>query len=284
MPRALCLPLTAVLLVLLAACGEGLSTDALARAGAGVDDDTTAAFRSFLAESYAEDMARDPLTASYRGIDSGNDRWNSVAEAFQAETRALAEARLLRLRSFDGAALDERDRLSRELFERSIERFLAQDAFRHHDPVITHHYGPHTAVPSALINIHQVASVADAEDYLARLRAVGAYFDEVIEQLAIRTRKELVLVDWMYPKIIEAARNVISGEPFEAGDPSALWADYRGKVAALAVDAATRQRLLAQGRTVGVVTHVEAIKERIETRIEVAPQGGGRSRVRVTAG
>lgn len=41
------------------------------------------------------------------------------------------------------------------------------------------------------------------------------------------------------------------------------------------------EALQATGRQVGVVTHVEALSERIAARIAVEPQGGGKSRVRV---
>lgn len=43
------------------------------------------------------------------------------------------------------------------------------------------------------------------------------------------------------------------------------------------------EALQATGRQVGVVTHVEALSERIACRVVVEPQGGGRSKVRVIA-
>lgn len=42
------------------------------------------------------------------------------------------------------------------------------------------------------------------------------------------------------------------------------------------------ERLQATGRRVGVISHVEELKERIAVKVQVAPQGGGRSRVEVT--
>lgn len=41
------------------------------------------------------------------------------------------------------------------------------------------------------------------------------------------------------------------------------------------------ERLQSQGRQVGVISHVEAMQDRIAVRIRVERQGGGRSRVRV---
>ena len=47
----------------------------------------------------------------------------------------------------------------------------------------------------------------------------------------------------------------------------------------LAIDAL--EGLQSQGRQVGVISHVEAMKDRIPVRIIVAKQGGGKSSVRI---
>ncbi|MEN2978222.1 AAA family ATPase [Tistrella bauzanensis] len=44
------------------------------------------------------------------------------------------------------------------------------------------------------------------------------------------------------------------------------------------------ERLQATGRRVTVISHVEALKDRIPVQIQVVPQGGGRSAIRVVAG
>jgi exonuclease SbcC len=43
------------------------------------------------------------------------------------------------------------------------------------------------------------------------------------------------------------------------------------------------EALQTQGRTVGVITHMEVMKERIPTQILVEQQGGGRSRLRLAS-
>ncbi len=44
-------------------------------------------------------------------------------------------------------------------------------------------------------------------------------------------------------------------------------------------------RLHAQGGVqVGIISHVEALRERIEARVVVEPHGGGRSRLRAELG
>ena len=193
---------------------------------------------------------------------------DSVSEAFQDETRAINERRLARLQTFDRDALPADERLSWDLYKLNLERLLARDAFRHHDFVITQFRGPHTQVPSVLINIHRVKSQADAEDYIGRLERVGDYFDQVIAQLEIRTEKGLTLADWQYPQIVQSARNVITGVPYDdSGEDSTLWADFQDKVAGLALDGETRERLLAEART-ALVEVVEPAYERLIAAVE----------------
>jgi len=61
---------------------------------------------------------------------------------------------------------------------------------------------------------------------------------------------------------------VISGVPYEAsGEDSTLWADFQDKVAGLALDEATRERLLAEART-ALVEVVEPAYERLIAAVE----------------
>ncbi|MEP4486829.1 MAG: DUF885 domain-containing protein [Halioglobus sp.] len=209
-----------------------------------------AAFRAFLDENYAVDMARYPLSATYRGIKTNQDKWNSAAESFRQETRVLNEARLQQLAEFDRAALDTANQLSYDLYKLGLERSLVSDDFRHHQFAIQQFRGPHTSVASSLINILRVNELKDAQDYIARLNGVGIWFDQVIEQIEIRTQKNFLLADWQYPPMIQSSKNVITGAPYdESGKDSTLWADFKGKVAALDVDEATRETLLVEART-----------------------------------
>lgn len=232
---------------------SGAATAAADRMGVNVstvEQESPAGFREFLEEAYAQDMERYPLTATYRGIKTNNDKWNPVSDSFQQETRTLNQARLRQLRQFDRDSLSESEQLSYDLYRLNLERRLASDEFRYHHYVIHQFSGPHTRVPSTLINIHRVADRQDAEDYIGRLRNVATYFDQVISQMAIRTEKGLFLADWQYPQMLEAAQNVITGAPYDdSGTDSTLWEDFKGKVAALDLEDDGRAVLLDEARS-----------------------------------
>lgn len=49
----------------------------------------------------------------------------------------------------------------------------------------------------------------------------------------------------------------------------------------LAMAISVLEQLQAIGRRVGVISHVEELKERIAVRVEIMPLGGGRSSIKV---
>ena len=53
---------------------------------------------------------------------------------------------------------------------------------------------------------------------------------------------------WVYPYVINDAKNVMSGAPFVAGKDSALFADLKAKVGKLSVPQAEKTRLIEAGR------------------------------------
>jgi len=268
-----------IALTALAACSkptQDVAPEANASVEAGVTEQTQqsseqARLQRFFEQSYAEDMQRYPFTASYRGIKDQHDQWNSYAEAFQDETRAINEARLEFLNAIDADQLDADSQLSLSLYRRDLERRIMLDDFRDQDYVIHQFWGPHTTVPSSLINIHQVTDVADAEAYIGRIRNVSVFFDEVIEQLNIRTEAGLTLVDWMYPQILDAAKNVITGAPFEAAgedtEDSAIWADFQEKVASLDIEPAQRTQLLDAAKK-ALIEQLQPAYQRLIAAIE----------------
>ena len=203
----------------------------------------------FFQDYFDRELRRNPLSASYVGRETDKGQWNSVAEAFQSESRALLEADLETITGFDAARLTDAQRLSLQLFQRDGERQLLRDDFRHEAYVMHQFRGPHTRVPSALINVHQILDVADAEAYIQRIKNVPDYFDGVIEQLNLRAQRGLLLVDWMYPQMIRAAGNVVSGVPFDdVGEDSTIWKDFTSKIANLDVESAEKERLRESAR------------------------------------
>lgn len=200
-------------------------------------------FRRFLEGSYALEMERLPFTASYRGKETKPGQWNPVSESFQEETRQINEMKLKQLAQFDRSALSRPLQRSYDLYRINLQRLLDKDNFRHHLFIIQQFKGPHTKAASNLINVHTITTVADAEAYIARLNNIGLWFDQVIEQMSIRQSKGMLLTDWQYPQIIQSAKNVISGQPFNEREDSSIWADFNAKISKLELTDKKRETL-----------------------------------------
>lgn len=256
------------LLGLLAACADEAPPAAPAQTASAT---ASAEFRQFLDKNYAEDMRLFPATASRRGYHDNDRAWNPMGEPFKDEYRALQEQRLRELAQFDRRGLNTTEVLSWQLFEQTLVRGLASDDFRHHKYPISQFRGPHTVVPTYLINMHRVTSFADAENYIARLLAASDYINQTMEQMQLGAAAGAYLPDWSYPQMVVTARNTISGAPFDGGEDSAIWADFKRKVAALKISTEQAEALRHEAKK-ALLQSVAPAYERLITLLEL--QGG----------
>ena len=109
---------TCAVTLLLAGCGDPQmqSGDTPVVNDAPVAQSEHDRLNTYLAEVFADNLARQPFTASYLGIKDRQDEWNPQSEAFQDEERARMEAGLVELDGFDRSALPEAGQLSLDLY------------------------------------------------------------------------------------------------------------------------------------------------------------------------
>jgi uncharacterized protein (DUF885 family) len=215
-------------------------------AGAGAPG-AVAAANAFFERALDERLALNPELASSLGLRIGYDRWQDATEAGDSARLALAERQLAELgETIDPAALDDTTRLSWQVFENSEERRIARHRWRNHGYVFDKN-GSHVSLPAFLINTHRVETEEDANDYVRRLEGVRSFMDQRIVRATAAARQGILPPRFVFPYVIEDARNVITGRPFDdSSADSPLLADFRGKVAALAIDEARRESLLAR--------------------------------------
>lgn len=199
---------------------------------------------------YEDDLAISPMSRTYLGRPGDQDRLDDISQTAIDERAAIAKARLDTLRrDFDVDRLDPQTRLSYELFEFGARDEIATHAVSRNDYVFQHMSGPHSDLPSFLINFQQVNSAEDARNYIARLNAFQAYLGQAAERANVQYENGVVLPKFVYGKISDAARNVITGAPFDESETaSPLWKDVTGKIDALNIDPAEKNVLKADAR------------------------------------
>ena len=224
---------------------------------------------------YQDELARSPMDQTYLGLSTNKDKLDDISAMALDEEAALKKAWLEEMRTkFDIDRLDPQTRLSYRLYEFDIEDQLATHAFSDHDYVFTHMSGPHTSLPAFMINFHKIETMEDANAYIARLSEFDRYLGQAADRAQAQFEDGVVLPRFVYDKLIEASRNVISGFPFdESGrdNPSPLFAGFSKKIETFeAFDASgkTQKELLEIKFNEAAKTSVKPAYERLINMFE----------------
>ena len=206
----------------------------------------------FFDRVFDESISRSPMSmAQHLGMKKDNDKWDDLTDAHALEDLGLSVQHLAELkRTINFDLLDEQAKVSYRMFVDEAELAIEGWRWRLYNYPLNQMSGLHSEAPALLINYHQVDNVSDARAYIARLRGMGAMFDQLIEGVKIRAAKNIVPPKFVFPLVIDSARDVISGEPFDqAGKKCALLEDFETKVGALKdITAAEKSQLLADAR------------------------------------
>jgi uncharacterized protein (DUF885 family) len=214
---------------------------------AAAEVDQNAAITAFFEEYDAQQLALSPLSKSYRGIkDSDYGRWGDFTNAAEARANDAVRSALKEMRArFDPAQLTPENRLSYRLFEKRAERNEAAFKYNDYGYVFDQMNGAQSELPAFLINIHRVDNKSDARAYVSRLYGIGPGMNQAIEQAKARAGQGIMPPKWVYPYVINDARNVITGAPFDSGPDAPLFADFKGKVGKLNISQIEKDLLIA---------------------------------------
>ena len=272
--------LSAVAVALVYMATPAIAQTANAAPVAAADVDQNAAIKAFFEEYDAQQLARSPLGKSYRGIkDSDYGKWDdgsdeAEARNYDAERSALKEMRA----RFNPAKLSSENQLSYRLFEKRAAR--SEGAYKYNDYgyVFDQMNGAQSQIPAFLINIHRIDNKSDARAYVNRLYGIGPAMAEAVGQAKARAAQGIMPPKWVYPYVINDARNVITGAPFGDGPDAPLYADFKGKVAKLNISQIEKDLLIAdaaQALNASVKPAYEALVAEMTAQEKVAGTDDG---------
>jgi uncharacterized protein (DUF885 family) len=278
------------LALILAQLGAPAMAQTMAPAPAAVAEvDQNAAIKAFFEEYDAQQLALSPLGKSYRGIkDSDYGRWGDFSTAGEMRANAAERSALTEMRArFDPAKLSPENRLSYRLFEKRAERSEAAFKYNDYGYVFDQMNGAQSQLPAFLINIHRVDTKSDARAYVSRLYGLGPGMMEAIGQAKARAAQGIMPPKWVYPYVINDARNVITGAPFGDGPDAPLYADFKAKVAKLKISQTEKDLLIAdaaQALNASVKPAYEALIAEMTAQEKVAGTDDGVWRFKDGAG
>ncbi len=266
--------------LLLATSPLSLTGAAFAQTAPAAAESPSAELAAFFEEVDAANLAASPQGKAYRGTRDGDyGKWNDPSDAgavadFERGQKALATMKA----RFDPTRLSAEDRLSYRLFEYQAERAARAHPYRRNEYIFDQMNGAQSQMPAFLINIHRVATKSDAEAYVMRLQGIGPRMDGLIAEARARAEMGVMPPAWVYPFVLDDARNVIKGAPFDDGAPSTLLADLTKKVEALDMVAPDKAALIEAGSQ-ALLTSVKPAYERLITEMQrqqaIAPTDDG---------
>ncbi|NJC40597.1 uncharacterized protein (DUF885 family) [Brevundimonas alba] len=204
---------------------------------------------AFFEQAFQERIALSPQTMTSLGIKRDYGKLDDNTDAASERGLALMERQVAQLNDqFNPQALSAESRMSWRLFEYGVEQARLGDRWRDWGYQFAANGNPTTGLPVFMINNHRIDSVADAEAYVSRLKDSERVMGEIAAELRQRAAAGVISPNFVFEPSIANTRNIITGAPFDDGADNPVWADFQKKVAALTVDQAEKDRLLADGR------------------------------------
>ena len=204
----------------------------------------------WFAERFEDSLARSPMNQTYLGQQENQHLLDDISQTALDEEAALRTSWLTEMRrDFDVDRLDPQTSLSYKLFEYMQEDWLATYAVAQNDYVFQHMSGPHSSLPSFMINYHSITSEDDARDYISRLNA----FDDYLGQAEARARAQadagVLLPRFVYDKVASPSRNIVAGAPFSNNEDSPLLSDFKDKLSNTTIGEALKSELVSEAET-----------------------------------
>ncbi len=236
----------AVLFATFAACTAPVKQQYSAEAITAMSEKTNAFFQQQF-EAYLE---RHPMSQTYLGIQKDADKWDDLSDAFATQELKLTKEALQWTKdSINTDALDTSTKLSLQLFQQSLENDIADAQYHRYEYPVNQMHGMQAEIPAFLINMHQVTTVKDAENYIARLQNMLPLFNQLSVKLKANEVAGILLPKFVFAKVLDDCFNILKGQPFDQSpQKSTLYKDIHSKIEALSIAKKEKKELLLQAR------------------------------------
>jgi uncharacterized protein (DUF885 family) len=252
--------ITFALIASLGGCRQQ-SADSAQASATGRDPAQTAAELDKLYAEYWEELLRlDPIQATFVGDPRYNDQLpNFLSADFRKRMHDFHGEWLKRARAVDGRTLDEKARLSYEIFVRKLELELEAERFPDWMQPINQFY----SLPSLAVQLgsgtgaQPFKEVGDYDDWLKRAQRLPILFDQAIANMREGIARGIVQPKVLMQKVLPQLDAIVADDPedtnfwgpiermpqeFDDADGKRLTAAYRAMIGEQVVPAYRRLR------------------------------------------
>ena len=242
--------------------------------------DVNVRLNAWFEDKFMERARRYPQSLAGLGIKERTDEWNNPSRTFALEELDRVAQDMKELKAnFNPEELDETSKLSYRLFMENSQSTLDGAKWWYHGYSFTQMFGPHSAVPTFLVNQHTIDNIEDAKNYVKRLEGVEAYLGEILKNSRASVEKGIMPPKFVYDHVITTAQNIISGAPFDdSEDLTLMLQNFKTKVEKLGLSDKEKEGLYADAIT-ALLTSVKpayaAVVEEMERQKEMANADDG---------
>ena len=244
-----------------------LASENAAEAEAQTEDQRLTAFFD---ELFQRNLANSPLFQSQLGMKGDRyGEWDDFSDTEVVRQFEETKADLARLRAeFDYDALSEQSQVSYRIYEFLQERSISGHEYRFHGYAFSTMNNPMTFPVTFMQNIHRVDDVSDAEAYISRLNGMTVAGQQLIDGINMAAERGIVPTSFSFDPVVADSKNLLTGAPFDdSGEDSAILADFRGKVDALEIEQAEKDRLIGEA-TAALETAFAPVVNNFVARVE----------------
>jgi uncharacterized protein (DUF885 family) len=213
----------------------------------------TARLNVWFEEKFEEEIAFSPLQQSYLGRKTNYDKMDDVSQEASDEQMAWRKATVEEMKAnFEYDKLTPGAKISWDIWEYQYQAAVNAEKFRNNRYIFEQMRAAHTQFPTFLISVHKVDDVSDMEAYISRISETGRVINQLIVLSKTNAKAGVRPPRFSFVSVIDSARKIITGAPFDTGQDSAIWADALGKIDALlnkgTIDNAGADRLKSAAR------------------------------------
>ncbi len=189
---------------------------------------------AYLDAEYEEELQMSPQEMTSQGRKEKYGELDDRSEAAMDQELGWRRESVKDMKAkFSPDTLSEDARLSYEIWELELDRADKATQFRRHRYIFGRN-GAHTGLVSFMINQHRVDEKSDMEAYISRVGGIGAALDQLIERAKLSASDGIRMPGFAYDQTADEIKRVTGGAPFGPGKDSALFADGKAKIKALA--------------------------------------------------
>ncbi len=180
-------------------------------------------------------------------LDWYSDDLDDASPASEARYAEMLRDDLAMLRRYDRDALPIEERINYDVLEYFLATAVAGDEFKYHNYPLNQLFGLQNGFPEFMVRDHQVNSVGDADNYLARLDKVPVKFGQILESLRLREAKGILPPTFVVEKVLTEMRAFVAVPPTQ----NILYQSFERKLSSetlTGVDASQRALFLDSAR------------------------------------